>query len=299
MKGWWISASYYIFWFNQLYFDQKLEKFVILYQYQGMDQNGTRYKFESDMKTAQSISKMVYSKIFNQINVQNCELLFVPQALEPEKQSGWLFSRVSRFFNTEPQFRDTAVDQVLTKFFRDIKEDKRDNVVVLEGGVQAGQVFRYYANDRMTIHGVDPSPMWEFVWKSANAFADPNKVFIYRKKLEDCKEIKDNSVDYVVAVTLFCCVDDVDACLKNIHRVLKAGGKMYFSEHVLGSNVVTQTIQNMLDPLHLLLFGCHWNRDFRNQLEQNGLKLYQDDKQSAQQLGFTIPLAVGIAIKQA
>eukprot|EP01023_Acetabularia_acetabulum_P064288 TRINITY_DN8267_c0_g1_i1.p2 TRINITY_DN8267_c0_g1~~TRINITY_DN8267_c0_g1_i1.p2 ORF type:complete len:152 (-),score=22.61 TRINITY_DN8267_c0_g1_i1:73-528(-) len=151
----------------------------------------------------------------------------------------------------------------------------------------------------MTIHGVDPSPMWEFVWKSANAFADPNKVFIYRKKLEDCKEIKDNSVDYVVAVTLFCCVDDVDACLKNIHRVLKAGGKMYFSEHVLGSNVVTQTIQNMLDPLHLLLFGCHWNRDFRNQLEQNGLKLYQDDKQSAQQLGFTIPLAVGIAIKQA
>eukprot|EP01026_Neomeris_dumetosa_P025409 TRINITY_DN2092_c0_g1_i2.p3 TRINITY_DN2092_c0_g1~~TRINITY_DN2092_c0_g1_i2.p3 ORF type:complete len:171 (+),score=21.54 TRINITY_DN2092_c0_g1_i2:239-751(+) len=169
----------------------------------------------------------------------------------------------------------------------------------MEAGIQAGQILQYYANDRMTIHGVDPASSGEHIWKAANAFANPEKVYVYRKKVEDCHEIKENSVDYVVCVTLFCCVDDMDKSLNAIHRVLKPDGKFFFSEHVIHpSNPVLRTFQHLLDPLHQLMFGCHWNRDFISRLEQNKFKIERINDDCIKQVGFYIPITMGVAVKE-
>ena len=66
----------------------------------------------------------------------------------------------------------------------------------------------------------------------------------------------DNSYDYVFASLVCCSVNDVNASLKEIKRVLKPDGKFIFLEHVAAENGShRRKWQNRLNPF--------WKKSFR------------------------------------
>ena len=59
----------------------------------------------------------------------------------------------------------------------------------------------------------------------------------------------DSTFDTVAASLVFCSVDDPDRALREVHRVLRPGGRFLFHEHVRGGPV-RGVVQDLLTPLH-------------------------------------------------
>jgi ubiquinone/menaquinone biosynthesis C-methylase UbiE len=74
--------------------------------------------------------------------------------------------------------------------------------------------------------------------------------------------IADHTFDSVISTWTLCSIANVDQALKEIHRVLKPGGKFFFIEHGLSDDPKVQVWQNRLNPLQKILAdGCHLNRN--------------------------------------
>lgn len=85
---------------------------------------------------------------------------------------------------------------------------------------------------------------------------------------------KDNSFDNVVFTLVFCSVDDPIKGLKEIYRVLKPGGKIYFMEHVLPTKEPYKGLFKILTPQWAKIsHGCHLNRDTITHIAQAGFRL--------------------------
>lgn len=72
---------------------------------------------------------------------------------------------------------------------------------------------------------------------------------------------EDESVDVVIASLVFCSIDDPDAALAEIARVLRPDGELRFLEHVGGSGHY-RTLQEVVTPAwKRVAGGCHLARD--------------------------------------
>jgi ubiquinone/menaquinone biosynthesis C-methylase UbiE len=84
--------------------------------------------------------------------------------------------------------------------------------------------------------------------------------------------LEDRSVDTAVSTWTLCTIPP-DA-LREVHRVLKPGGKLLFVEHGLAPERRVQKWQNGLDPVWSRISGgCHLNRPIRNMIEDAGFKI--------------------------
>jgi ubiquinone/menaquinone biosynthesis C-methylase UbiE len=74
--------------------------------------------------------------------------------------------------------------------------------------------------------------------------------------------LADNSADTVVCTLVLCTVDDVQATLAEVARVLAPGGRMLFLEHVRSEDPRTARWQDRFEkPWKFLGHGCRCNRD--------------------------------------
>lgn len=85
---------------------------------------------------------------------------------------------------------------------------------------------------------------------------------------------EDASFDAVVSGYTLCSIPDVGRALREIHRVLRPGGKLYFLEHGLSDEPKVQKWQNRLNPLQKIWgAGCNMNRDMTALIEGAGFKM--------------------------
>jgi SAM-dependent methyltransferase len=155
---------------------------------------------------------------------------------------------------------------------------KREMVVplatgnVLEIGIGSGNNLPFYDGSKVThLTAIDPL---EVLWKKTRVeLSELEFEVTFIKGSADQIPAKESTFDTVVSTFTLCSVEDSDSVLTEIHRVLKPGGKLLFSEHGKSPDKSTLRWQNLLNPFWKPVSGgCNLNRDIAILMERNGFK---------------------------
>jgi len=140
---------------------------------------------------------------------------------------------------------------------------------VLEIGPGTGANFAYFPPDIRWI-GIEPNP---FMHPHLRAAAARVGISIdIHDGTADRIDLDDESADVVVSTLVLCSVPDVSRALREIHRVLRPGGRFLFIEHVADSpGTWLRRMQRLLRPLvRTLADGCHLDRATSHAIERQG-----------------------------
>ncbi len=132
---------------------------------------------------------------------------------------------------------------------------------VLEIGIGTGLNIAHYDKSRVTkITGVDPALRLHRLAQRRiqRAGIEVDLIGLSAEKLP----IADASFDSAVTTFTLCTIPDPVAALKEIRRVLKPGGKLFFFEHGRAPEESVRRWQARMQPLWTPLFGgCQLGRD--------------------------------------
>lgn len=149
--------------------------------------------------------------------------------------------------------------------------------LVLEIGIGSGQNLPFYNPNKVTkIIGVDPD---EHIWKKSAERRQACPIPIERIGLsgEDIP-LEANLADSVVVTYSLCTIPDPVKALGEMKRILKPGGRIYFTEHGKAPDVKVKRWQDRIDPVwKKIAGGCHSGRDIPAYFREAGLKI--DDLQ--------------------
>ena len=142
---------------------------------------------------------------------------------------------------------------------------------VLEVGVGTGLNFSLYAGIDELV-GVDPDP-YMLARARPRAVALPFRAELHQAGAERLP-FETARFDTVVVTFTLCTIPDPPAALAEIRRVLKAGGRLLFVEHVRSVQPAFAAVQNALTPLWKHIGGgCHLNRPAIDLVRASGLRL--------------------------
>lgn len=83
-----------------------------------------------------------------------------------------------------------------------------------------------------------------------------------------------DTFDCAVSTLTLCSISDVAQALKEVYRVLKAGGQFLFLEHGLSHDPEVERWQHRLTPFSKVLGdGCHLNRDIPTLIKDQSFAL--------------------------
>jgi ubiquinone/menaquinone biosynthesis C-methylase UbiE len=186
------------------------------------------------------------------------------------------------------------------RYERMVTERKRRLLVhlgdaVLEIGPGTGPNLAYYPPG---IHwlGVEPNPhMHPYLLRAVQrAGVDAD----LRAATAEQLPAADNSIDTVVGTLVLCSVSDPVRVLREVHRVLKPGGRFLFLEHVAAPpDTFLRRVQTFICPLWKIIGdGCHPDRDTGPAIEHAGFSevTYEAFRLP---LGPVAPQIIGVAIK--
>ena len=148
---------------------------------------------------------------------------------------------------------------------------------VVEIGVGPGLNLQYYNLDTVNkVIGIDPSDELNKIAKR-----NANKVNLdieFNLSSAESIDLPTSSVDSVVCTFSLCSIPNPQKALKEIHRILKPGGKYYFCEHGISPDLSTRVFQNVTNIFYPKLSGgCHANRDIPKLISESGLKILEKD----------------------
>lgn len=147
--------------------------------------------------------------------------------------------------------------------FADIRGD------VVEIGPGAGANFAYLPSSIRWI-GVEPNPfMHPYLRRQAEQLGVEIDI---RTSTVEQMDVDDNSVDIVISTLVLCSVPDAAVALRDIHRVLRPGGRFLFMEHVAAPRgTLLRSAQQAIRPLWQWVGdGCCPDRELWVELEQAG-----------------------------
>ncbi|PIK54302.1 putative methyltransferase-like protein 7A [Apostichopus japonicus] len=148
-------------------------------------------------------------------------------------------------------------------------------LVVLEIGAGAGANFKFFP-DGSKVLALEPNiHCVKYLQESASAASHVQLLDIIDGSIEDISaEVKDGSVDAVVGTYVLCSVNNTEAALNEIKRVLKPNGKYYFVEHVRDDyyNSWTHISQRLMHPIMKFFAGCDCAKNTWTFIERAGFK---------------------------
>jgi ubiquinone/menaquinone biosynthesis C-methylase UbiE len=169
---------------------------------------------------------------------------------------------------------------------------------VLEIGGGTGANLDYYGDGVRTLTLVEPEkPMLRRLQRHIEERAPQDKAL--RAPAEDLP-FNDASFDVAVSTLVLCTVDDVPRALRELHRVLRPGGKLLFIEHVRSDDPALARRQDRMLPINVrVAHGCHPNRRTLDSIRDAGFEvtsLEHDTLKHAPK--FIQPLIVGVATRK-
>jgi len=139
---------------------------------------------------------------------------------------------------------------------------------VLEIGVGSGPNLGYYGKRASVLLAVEPNRSFDIYARSA-ASATGTNLEIVPGRAEDIP-VEDASVDVVVGTMVLCSVESVERSLREVHRVLRPGGRFLFTEHTRAPKDwrLLDLAQRLVAPTQVSLAeGCHLRREPRSDIE--------------------------------
>ena len=167
---------------------------------------------------------------------------------------------------------------------------------VLEIGFGTGLNLSFYPDEIHKIITVDNNPG---VHKLAQKRIEKSTVTVDHRILSgENLPMADSTFDSVVSTWTLCSIEKVEQAVKEIHRVLKPGGKFFFIEHGLSNEPSVQTWQNRLNPIqNVIADGCNLNRNIRSIVEQEFNKVDVKEFYADKTPKFMGYMYKGVAIK--
>ncbi|XVV06015.1 class I SAM-dependent methyltransferase [Actinosynnema sp. CA-248983] len=149
---------------------------------------------------------------------------------------------------------------------------------VVEVGAGNGLNFAHYPSTVTRVLAVEPEPrLRQLARVGAERAAVPVEVV---DGLAERLPVADSVADAVVVSLVLCSVRDQEAALREIHRVLKPGGRLRFLEHVRADTPGLARVQRVLDATvwPRLAGGCHTGRDTLAAIERSGFAVERLDR---------------------
>jgi ubiquinone/menaquinone biosynthesis C-methylase UbiE len=133
---------------------------------------------------------------------------------------------------------------------------------VLEIGFGTGLNLPHYPPHVRKVTAVDPNVG---MYRKARRRVEQAGIEVDRRVLGGERlPFEDGTFDCVVSTFTLCSIQDVAQAVREVYRVLKAGGKFLFLEHGLSPQLNVRKWQHRLNWLQMRLAGgCHLDRDVR------------------------------------
>jgi ubiquinone/menaquinone biosynthesis C-methylase UbiE len=148
---------------------------------------------------------------------------------------------------------------------------------VLEIGFGAGHNLPYYPSSVEKVTAVDPSVVSAKLARKRILMAPFPVEYI---PLEGEKiSVPDASFDSVVSTFTLCTIPDVASALRQVRRVLKPDGRLFFVEHGRSSEPGVQRWQDRLNRFQKRFCGgCNLNRDIEQLILSTGFQIVSLEK---------------------
>lgn len=143
---------------------------------------------------------------------------------------------------------------------------------VIELGAGTGLNLAHYPADVELTLTEPEEPMARRLEQRLSALGRTGRVL---RAPAEALPLDDDSADTVVCTLVLCTVNDLDASLAEIGRVLRPGGRLLFIEHVAAPPDSRQRrLQDLVHgPWHAIAAGCHTNRDTESAIRDAGFAL--------------------------
>ncbi len=168
---------------------------------------------------------------------------------------------------------------------------------VLEIGSGTGINLFHYPKSISSLVLTEPDPHM-LVYLKRNISEKNNEKIRVENFASDSLDFHDNSFDSVVSTFVLCSVKSPENSLKEIKRVLKPNGKLYFIEHVLEEEHHSLIRwQKLIQPFWKYMCGnCHLTRETEMYISQAGF-IFDEIKKVKSSGGPSIvsPTIIGIA----
>jgi ubiquinone/menaquinone biosynthesis C-methylase UbiE len=151
---------------------------------------------------------------------------------------------------------------------------------VLEIGIGTGLSLPHYPPD-VELVGVEPSP--PMLKRARRRAAEVGRTVELIHAPAEELPFEDDSFDTVVSLAVLCTVREPEQVLREIHRVLRPGGRFVFLEHVRSDDPQLARRQDRWErPWGWVAGGCHPNRRTLDAIESAGFDMVDLEREDLQ-----------------
>ncbi|MGY1603100.1 class I SAM-dependent methyltransferase [Geodermatophilus sp. SYSU D00815] len=160
---------------------------------------------------------------------------------------------------------------------------------VVEVGAGTGTNFGHYPAGVTEVLAVEPEARLRVLAAEA-ASRVPVPVTVV-EGTADRLPAEDGACDAAVLSLVLCSVPDQAAALREVHRVLRPGGRLHFWEHVRSERPGHARVQRALDATvwPLVGGGCHTSRDTATAIEAAGFTVERLERFRFPEVGVPVP----------
>lgn len=162
---------------------------------------------------------------------------------------------------------------------------------VLEVGAGSGANFAHYPPAVTEVVAVEPERhLRELAERAAERAPVPVRVV---DGVAEALPAADGEFDTAVVTLVLCSVTDQLRALRELHRVLRPGGRLVFWEHVRAERSPLTVVQDVLDRTvwPLAVGGCHVGRDTASEITAAGFTVERMERSRMPDTRIPLPMA--------